>query len=160
MGTVFAEQVRRARQAAWMTQEELAERSGLSPRTIQAIERGQVSRPHRESVRLLAKALDLHGSARVGFEAAARRGADREPGCDCAADPCPTLAAAAGCLTRRLRRTDLRVDLRGLGHCADAATVLDRLLRAAGIDPADGYDGFTGSPVSDHTLPVQMLPGA
>jgi transcriptional regulator with XRE-family HTH domain len=55
--TDFAVLVRQLRHAAWMTQEELAEKSGLSPRTVQAIERGQVRRPHRETVRLLAKAL-------------------------------------------------------------------------------------------------------
>jgi DNA-binding XRE family transcriptional regulator len=156
--TAFAVLVRRSRQAAWMTQEELAERSGLSPRTIQAIERGQVRRPHRESVRLLANALSLHGKARVEFEAAARRGAPAptEDPCDCDAAGCPTLT---GCLVRRLRDSIGHVDLDGLGPSADPAAVLIRLLAAAGIDLGDGY-GFTGSLVPNHTLPAQVLPGA
>jgi transcriptional regulator with XRE-family HTH domain len=154
--TTFAALVRRSRQAAWMTQEELAERSGLSPRTIQAIERGQVRRPHRESVRLLATALNLHGRARADFEAAARQ-TPPVPG----ALPCA--AAAPGdlpeCLARWLRDSIGHVDLHGLGPTADPAAVLVRLLQAAGIDPRDGY-GFTGSVVPNQTLRAQMLPGA
>jgi transcriptional regulator with XRE-family HTH domain len=72
-GTAFGVLVRRARHAALLTQERLAEHSGLSLRTIQEIECGRVSRPHRRSVRLLADALGLHGNARAEFEMAARR---------------------------------------------------------------------------------------
>ena len=158
----FARLVRQARQAAWLTQEELAERSGLSPRTIQAIERGQVSRPHRESVRLLADALDLHGVNRAEFETAARQG-DRRPAgdrCDCRTHPCPSLTEIASCLVRHVRSAgpDTHVDLHGLGHTADPATVLARLLRALGVD-RDTY-GLAGSLVPNHTLPAQILPGA
>lgn len=78
MANDFGVLVRRLRRAAWLTQEELAEKSGLSPRTIQAIERGQVTRPQRASVRLLADALGLNGAARVEFELAARRARWRE----------------------------------------------------------------------------------
>jgi DNA-binding XRE family transcriptional regulator len=162
--TDFAVLVRQLRDAAWMTQEELAEKSGLSPRTIQAVERGQVRRPHRESVRLLAKALGLHGPAKAEFEAAARKGSQAPAGsaCGCDAHLCPTLATMSGCLVRQLRRSGGYVDLRGLGHRADPAAVLARLLQAAGVDPEDGIDGYgyTGSLVPNHTLPVQMLPGA
>ncbi|HET9142492.1 helix-turn-helix transcriptional regulator [Actinophytocola sp.] len=164
--TDFAVLVRQGRQNRWMTQEELAEKSGLSPRTIQAIERGRVSRPHRASVRLLAMALGLQGTARTEFEAAARRGAQAGRGCGCdRPQPCPSVPDWAGCLARRLRREGERVDLRGLGATADPVVVLARLLRAAGLHPEDheedlaGY-GLAGSLVSDHTLPVQMLPGA
>jgi transcriptional regulator with XRE-family HTH domain len=161
--TAFAVLVRQRRLNLWMTQEELAEKSGLSPRTIQAIERGRVLRPHRASVRLLGQALGLQGAAREEFEEAARRGDEAARRCECGgADPCPSVPDWAGCLARRLRRQGVRVDLRGLGPSADPVAVLVRLLRAAGVDPADalaGY-GFAGSLVSDHTLPAQMLPGA
>ena len=43
------------------TQEELAEFSGLSVRTIRNIELGRVRNPHRSSVDLLARALDVAG---------------------------------------------------------------------------------------------------
>jgi transcriptional regulator with XRE-family HTH domain len=157
----FASLVRRARHAAWMTQEQLAERSGLSPRTIQAIERGKVRRPHRESVRLLADALGLSGTDRAEFEAAARgtRHAS-EDHAGCRERPCRALSDLAGCLACHLRHVGgaRPVDLRGLGSTADPETVLARLLRSLGGD-RDVY-GMAGSLVSNHTLPVQLLPGA
>src|SRR5262249_10241207 len=58
--------------AGW-TQEELAERARLSPRAIGALERGARGRPHRETMRLLAEALELAPADRAAFEAAARR---------------------------------------------------------------------------------------
>jgi tetratricopeptide (TPR) repeat protein/transcriptional regulator with XRE-family HTH domain len=68
----FADVVRRLRAAAGLTQEELAETAGVSPRTVSDLERGTVTTPHKDTVRLLADALRLGGRARVEFEAAAR----------------------------------------------------------------------------------------
>lgn len=48
-----------ARRAAGLTQEELAERSGLSVRAIGSLERGAVERPRRRSLERLAEALGL-----------------------------------------------------------------------------------------------------
>src|SRR5215472_13734429 len=55
----FGELVRSQRIATGLTQEELAERSGLGVRTISDIERGRIGRPHRRSVELLCGALGL-----------------------------------------------------------------------------------------------------
>jgi tetratricopeptide (TPR) repeat protein/transcriptional regulator with XRE-family HTH domain len=55
----FGEQVRRHRVAAHLTQEELAERTGLSVRAISDIERGRTVRPHDSSVSVLASTLGL-----------------------------------------------------------------------------------------------------
>jgi tetratricopeptide (TPR) repeat protein/transcriptional regulator with XRE-family HTH domain len=71
----FAGVLRRLRVGARLTQEELAKSAGLSPRTISDLERGLATIPHRDTVRLLADVLQLRGSARVEFEAAARGGA-------------------------------------------------------------------------------------
>lgn len=49
----------RAREAACLTQEELAERSGLSVRAIRNLETGHTARPRKQSLRLLATALRL-----------------------------------------------------------------------------------------------------
>jgi transcriptional regulator with XRE-family HTH domain len=56
--------VRESREAALLTQEELAERSGLSVRTIRDIESGRILRPRSASVRALADALDLTAQQR------------------------------------------------------------------------------------------------
>lgn len=72
----FGDQLRRLRQAAGMTQETLAERSGLSVRGISDLERGVKQRPHPETIRLLASALDLAPASLVSFrDSAAPRSA-------------------------------------------------------------------------------------
>jgi tetratricopeptide (TPR) repeat protein/transcriptional regulator with XRE-family HTH domain len=68
----FAGVLRGLRVRAGLTQEELAGAAGVSPRAISDLERGMVTTPHKDTVRLLADALQLDGSARVEFEAAAR----------------------------------------------------------------------------------------
>lgn len=55
-----------------LTQEELAERAGLSVRAISDIERGRTARPYRHSLRVLADALGLTGMAREVFIREAR----------------------------------------------------------------------------------------
>lgn len=59
--------------AAGLTQEELAERSRLSARTISNLERGVASRPYRDTVGLLAAALGLSAQQRAALEGAARQ---------------------------------------------------------------------------------------
>ena len=68
----FADVLRRLRAGAGLTQEELAAAAGLSPRAVSDLERGVVTTPHRDTVRLLAEALHLGGPARAEFEGAAR----------------------------------------------------------------------------------------
>jgi len=66
----FGDLVRRHRIAAGLTQEELAERSGVSPRSISEIERGGGSVPRRSTVELLAGALGLAPGGRAALRAA------------------------------------------------------------------------------------------
>jgi len=61
------------RQSAGLSQEELAEVSGLSIRAISNLERGRTRWPHPDSVRRLADALGLCGEGRGDFFAAASR---------------------------------------------------------------------------------------
>jgi hypothetical protein len=96
-------------------------------------------------VRLLADALGLKGAQRSEFEATARQ------------DPAAPSQVCVRCtpigeLAERLRANGLD----GLGQ--DVAAVLVRLLAALGTEDI-GY-GVTGARLSDHTLPVQALPGA
>jgi transcriptional regulator with XRE-family HTH domain len=65
----FAGLLRKLRTEARLTQEELAEAAGLSPRSVSDLERGIASTPRRETVRLLADALHLPGPGRADFEA-------------------------------------------------------------------------------------------
>ena len=68
----FASLLRRLRREARLTQEELAEAAVLSVRAVAYLERGVVTTPQKETVRLLADALHLIGPARAQFEAVAR----------------------------------------------------------------------------------------
>jgi predicted ATPase/transcriptional regulator with XRE-family HTH domain len=67
----FGDLLRRHRLTAALTQEELAERAGLSARGIQWLERGGRSSPRAETVRMLADALALSGEQRAELIAAA-----------------------------------------------------------------------------------------
>jgi transcriptional regulator with XRE-family HTH domain len=73
-GLSFAALVRHYRQLLLLTQEELAEKCGLSARTIQSIEADRVNRPRRSSVQLLGQAFGLAGHDFGAFERAARTG--------------------------------------------------------------------------------------
>ena len=68
----FAGLLRQLRTEAGLTQEELAAAAGLGLRTVSDAERGVVTSPQRDTVRLLADALHLTGMGRDRFEAAAR----------------------------------------------------------------------------------------
>jgi tetratricopeptide (TPR) repeat protein/transcriptional regulator with XRE-family HTH domain len=69
----FGTLLRRHRVAAGLTQEELAERAGISRRSIGDMERGVVHTPRKDTVALLAAALSLTPPDRVAFAEAARR---------------------------------------------------------------------------------------
>ncbi len=71
-GLTFAGLLRRLRDDAGLTQEELAEAASLSPRSVSDLERGVNLTARHETARLLARALGLTGPQRALFEAAAR----------------------------------------------------------------------------------------
>lgn len=70
--------LKRLRIAAGMTQEELAERAGISTRTVSDTERGMRTAVHHDTARRLATALALRDDQRPGFVALAR-GVHRRP---------------------------------------------------------------------------------
>ena len=121
----FGKLLRQHRLTAGLSQEELAERAGLSVRGISDLERGRRATPRPETVRMLAEALKLDGTARDGLIAAAR----------------PELAATAGpLLVASPDRTFPRPSLLALarlpipptrlvGREQDVASVFDLLLR-------------------------------
>jgi predicted ATPase/DNA-binding CsgD family transcriptional regulator len=69
----FADLLRRARLAAGLTPEELAEAAGISVRAVSNLERGINRAPHRYTLELLADALHLSDEARAEWAAVSRR---------------------------------------------------------------------------------------
>jgi len=75
----FAELLKGHRVAAGLTQEGLAERAGLSARAVSDLERGVYRAPQRDTVRLLARALNLGDEAHRALEGAILRGRGPAP---------------------------------------------------------------------------------
>jgi tetratricopeptide (TPR) repeat protein/transcriptional regulator with XRE-family HTH domain len=69
----FGAQLRAHRQSVGLSQEELAERSGLHVRTIRNLERGRARWPYRDTLHRIADALDLRDAVRADFLAGAGR---------------------------------------------------------------------------------------
>lgn len=70
---VFGDLLRHARRDAGLTQEELAERAGLSTRAISDLERGINRSPRRDTLEMLAEALELPPAERALWEHARQR---------------------------------------------------------------------------------------
>ena len=84
----FAELLRQYRTAAGFTQEELADRAGLSVRGVLYLERGG-RQPYRDTIRRLADALALTEEERAVLQAAGRRPTTGDAGNRGAADQRP-----------------------------------------------------------------------
>src|SRR5204862_7780375 len=69
----FGELLRGHRAAAGLSQEQLAERAGLSARAVSDLERGARRAPYPHTVAQLAAALGLAAAERARLEAAIRR---------------------------------------------------------------------------------------
>src|ERR671939_1263781 len=69
----FGELLRRYRSAAGLSQEELAERAGITAKAVGALERGERRQPWPDTVRRLATGLGLSEDARAAFLAAVSR---------------------------------------------------------------------------------------
>jgi predicted ATPase/transcriptional regulator with XRE-family HTH domain len=67
----FGARLRHYRELAGLSQDQLAERAGLSAKAIGALERGERRRPHPQTVDLLVKALGLGPAERAALVAAA-----------------------------------------------------------------------------------------
>src|SRR3712207_1201820 len=71
--TDFGARLRRLREDAGASQEELASRAGLTAKAISALERGERKRPYPHTVKVLADALGLSGAELDAFVGAAPR---------------------------------------------------------------------------------------
>lgn len=64
--------LRRHRRLAGWTQEELADKAGVSVRAIRDFEAGRVRRPHSQTIRMLTEALDLSDGSRKELQSIVR----------------------------------------------------------------------------------------
>jgi predicted ATPase/transcriptional regulator with XRE-family HTH domain len=123
--TDFGAWLKRYRTAAGLTQEELAERAGLSLRGVSDLERGRRTKPYYGTVRLLADALRLGAEERRILLASARVEAPDGPPAGPSAAPAPEASGPADA------PTTLLVPLTPLiGRAADARAVGELLDRA------------------------------
>jgi predicted ATPase/DNA-binding XRE family transcriptional regulator len=77
-GSSFGAKLRRLRESAGLTQEELAARAELTRNAVSALERGERRRPYPHTIRSLADALKLTGDQRAAL-AATVPGREEEP---------------------------------------------------------------------------------
>ena len=130
----FAGLLRQFRAEARLTQEELAEAAGLSPRSVSDLERGINRTARKDTAVLLADALSLTGQVRVLFVAAAR---GRAPAAEVlAARPDGADGGSTAAATRSLPR-----DIGSFtGREPELARLLSTLAGVAGVAgvPADG----------------------
>ena len=129
----FAGLLRRLRTGARLTQEELAEAAGVSPRSVSDLERGINRTARKDTALLLADALSLTGQVRALFVAAAR---GRAPAADvlAAGGGRAESGGSAAAATRTLPRD--------IGSFTGREAELSRLLAA--LSGAAGDDGLAG----------------
>lgn len=164
--TVFGAALSRLRLAAALSQEELAERAGLSARAVSDLERGIRQRPRPESLRLLADALDLAGSERQQFIAAAQPGhqasAARPPADRRVAVPRPVTPLLGrerdqAAVIPLLRRDDVRlVTLTGPGGVGKTRLGIE-IAHALAADFPDGVVFVDLAPLSNAALVLPAI---
>ena len=158
----FAGLLRQLRAEARLTQEELAEAAGLSPRSVSDLERGINRTARKDTALLLAGALGLAGPVRALFVAAAR---GRAPAAEVLAarqDGAPGAFAAAA--TRALPR-DIASFTGRRGRAGAAAGRAGRRVAAGGgvvgIHAIDGMAGIGKTTFAVHAAHrlAGQLPG-
>ena len=163
--TPFGARLRRLREAAGLTQEELASKAGLTPKAISVLERGERKRPYPHTVRALADALMLTDSGRASLfacvpgRAAAAPSATAPTSSTLPAPPTPLLgrereAEAASDILRR-RETRL-LTLAGPGGVGKTRLALEVVRRAAEHFP-DGAAFVALAPLGDAGLVVTAI---
>jgi tetratricopeptide (TPR) repeat protein/transcriptional regulator with XRE-family HTH domain len=134
--------LRMQRVAAGLTQENLAERSGVSVRTIADLERGRTRRPYPSSVRALTSALGLPTAASIeliaryrasghALEDESQTGYDRQPG---SLRTVPRqLPTAVPYFTGRTRELELLDEMLGNRGCRRDGVVITVIGGTAGV---------------------------
>jgi transcriptional regulator with XRE-family HTH domain len=157
-GSGFAGLLRQLRAEARLTQEELAEAAGLSPRSVSDLERGLHRTARKDTAELLAAALGLAGPARSLFVAAARGRGPVSDVLSAVQEAAPGTAAAAA------SRTLPRDTASFTGRERELAQLLEQLApragdsRAAGIHAIDGMAGIGKTALAVHAA-HRLAPG-
>jgi tetratricopeptide (TPR) repeat protein/transcriptional regulator with XRE-family HTH domain len=126
---VFGEMVRAHRRRLGLTQEELAERTGLSVRGIGNLEAGRIAEPRPTTVRLLADAFGLAGAERDSFCLAAAGEVSGGPSARVPAQLPPDVSAFAG-RDEQLTWLDALVSVEA---AQPAAVVISAIAGTAGV---------------------------
>ena len=146
----FGGLLRQLRAAAKLTQEELAEAAGLSPRSVSDLERGINRTARKETAVLLAKALGLAEPVWSLFVAAAR---GRVPAAQVlTAMHGQARAASAAAVTRTLPRDAASFTGRGreLGLLLERLTSVAPAAGAVGVYVIDGMAGIGKTTLAVH----------
>jgi len=141
-GLEFGGLLRQLRAEARLTQEELAEAAGLSPRSVSDLERGIHRTAHKDTAVLLANALGLAEPARALFVAAARGRALAAEVLAAVRGQAPGAAAAAAAA-----RTLPRDIANFTGRERELARLLEALTRTeadGGVVGIHAIDGMAG----------------
>lgn len=131
----FGSLLRRYRQRALLTQEDLAARTGLSARTIRRLENSQLRRPRNATIRALAGHLGLESTEQAVLEAVPHGDTANGPDlvvANAIGDPC---SAADSGAAARPRTAQLPPDVAAFTGRVEHLNRLDALLAAAGDGP-------------------------
>ena len=165
----FGAVLKRHRRAAGLSQEQLAERAGMTGQAIGTLERGFRRSPYRDTVRALARALDLDPAGAEALEAAVARGRAEAAGTPDAArstlpaPPSPLIGREreAGEVVALLHRTPAEgavrlLTLTGPGGVGKTRLALE-LARLAAPRYADGVVFVALAPLRDPDLVAQAI---
>jgi predicted ATPase/Flp pilus assembly protein TadD/DNA-binding XRE family transcriptional regulator len=156
--SAFGILLRRYRLGAGLSQEALAERARMSVNGISALERGARRSPQRETLELLARALELDPERRRAFEVAAHAGSSRMHG-TAASGPTNLPVALTSFVGRDVELTEIAelvrshrlVTLTGTGGVGKTRTAL-RIASELREDSGDGVWFVELDPIADPAL--------